>query len=244
MAVNASEEAFDQLQEAFVVAQRQAMLGMLSGIIAHEYNNLMTPVLARAQDALSRDDLPAMRKALSTTLNQTDKALHFTRQVLEVAHGREMPTESCNLADLVRDTITASVRPFDKDGIELTVRVPEDLQVRAHRVQFIQVLLNILLNARAAMKERRGRLTITAQRDAEMVVIAVRDAGVGMTPEMLNEVINPFLAADVGARPGDWSGIGMGLQACRIIAQRHGARLRAELNEGAGCTFFLAWPAA
>lgn len=244
MSMRTGEASLERLRQELVVYQRQAMLGRLVAVITHEYNNLMTPVLARAQDAVARDDVAAMRKALTITARQTEKALRFTRQVLEFADGKGLPSETCPLAGLVDAAITATVRPFEKDGIELEVRVPDELRIRAQPLLFEQVLLNLLLNARTAMKGHRGKLTVSARREGDRVEIAVRDRGIGMSPEMLDEVINPFLAADADTHPGDWSSVGLGLNACRTIAQQHSATIRAEANEGPGCTFRIHWPAA
>lgn len=244
MSTNVGEMPSQSLQGDLLADQRRAMLGSLTGIMAHEYNNLMTPVVARAQDAVSRDDVAAMRKALTTTLAQTEKALHFTRQIMELAQGREGSMESCRLTDLVDATITSAVRPFAKDGIELKLSVPDDLYVRAQPLLFEQALLNLLLNARAAMKGLCGGLSITAARRGDTVEIAVSDTGTGMSPETLDEVVNPFLAAPADTGPGDWTGIGLGLVACRLIAQQHGATITAHANDGPGCTFRLGWPAA
>jgi signal transduction histidine kinase len=244
MSASTSEASLDPLQQGFIASQRQALLGSLSGIIAHEYNNLMTPVLARAQDAIARDDVPAMRKALEVTLTQTRQALEFTRQVLRVARGDELPVQACSVAELVEAAITAAVRPFERDGIELMLHVPADLKVRAQPLMFVQVLLNLLLNARVAMKDRRGKLSVSACREHDRIVINISDAGVGMSAEMLNDVINPFLQIQDQEHPGHWNSVGLGLLACRTIAQQHGATLAARNNDGPGCTFCLRWPAA
>jgi signal transduction histidine kinase len=243
MGVNAGEASLEQLRQELVVTQRQAVLGALTAIIAHEYNNLMTPVLARAQDAVARDDVAAMRKALATTTRQTEKALRFTRRLLELANGKASPPEACRVADLVDAAITSAVRPFEKDGIELELCVLGELRIRAQPLLFEQLLLNLLLNARTAMKGRRGKLTIGARDAGAMIEIAVCDRGVGMPPRMLDEVVNPFLAGQ-NARPGERSPVGLGLNACRTIAQQHGATIRAEPNDGPGCTFRIRWPAA
>ncbi|MFQ5807009.1 MAG: sensor histidine kinase [Phycisphaerae bacterium] len=244
MSANAGEVAPERLQKELVVRQRQAMLGSLVSIIAHEYNNLMTPVMARAQDAVARGDVAVMRKALAITAQQTERALQFTRQVLRLADGKESPLEACRVADLVEAAITSAVRPFEKDGIELALRIPGELRIRARPLLFEQVLLNLLLNARQAMKGRRGKLSISACPEGDMVEIAVSDSGVGISPEVLNNLINPFLAADAHAHPGDWSSVGLGLSACRTIVQQHGGTIRAQANDGPGCTFRLRWPAA
>jgi len=243
MSANASTASVEQLQQQLVDCQRQAILGSLSGTIAHEYNNLMMPVLERAKDAVARDDVAAMRKALTITVRQTEKALRFTQQVLELARGDALAMKVCRVAELVDHAIVATVRPFEKDGIRLELHIPEGLHIRAQPLLFVQVLLNLLLNARQSMKDYCGTLRVSARADGEVVVIAVSDTGRGMSLEMLNDVINPFLAAEANTRPGEGSGVGLGLTACRTIAQQHGATIRARANDGGGCTFALRWPA-
>lgn len=238
-----SQISLEKLHQDFLTCQRQALLGTLSGIIAHEYNNLMTPVLIRAQDALSRDDVEAMKKALAVTARQTQTALDFTRQVLHFARGEDGEARSCRLKTLIDATILAAVRPFEKDGIELTIDVPDDVFIQARPAFFVQALLNLILNARTAMKSRRGKLKIRARRAADRVEIAVTDQGPGFPPALLGEVLNPFLGSDPNERPEKADAVGMGLQACRLIAWQHGATIRAEVNDGPGCTFHLNWPA-
>ena len=143
----------------------------------------------------------------------------------------------------VREAVDAVARPFDKDGIDLRVKVPADLRVRARPTLLEQLLLNLLLNAREAMKERGGSLTIAARREGSQVVIDVGDRGVGIAQQRLDQVVNPFLAADPSAQAGDWRSVGMGLNVCRTITHQHGARMRASANAGGGCTFQIRWPA-
>lgn len=243
MSADVSTASVEQLQQQLVDCQRQAILGSLSGTIAHEYNNLMMPVLERAKDAVARDDVAAMRKALTITVRQTEKALRFTQRVLELARGEALPMKACRVAELVDHAIAATVRPFEKDGIRLELQIPEGLHIRAQPLLFVQVLLNLFLNARQAMKDHCGTLRISACADGDVVVIAVSDTGRGMSPEMLNDVVNAFLAAKANARLGDGGGVGLGLTVCRTIAQQHGATIRARADDGGGCTFELRWPA-
>ena len=243
MCANAADQPMETIEQELVACQRRALLGALTSIIAHEYNNLMTPVIARAQFSLSLDDHAAMTKALTVTLEQTEKALHFTRKVLELAAGNPTEIETCVLREIVDGAVASSVRPLDKDGIELVIDVPDDLQVQAQPLLLEQLLLNLLLNARTAMKEVRGRMKISAAREADNVHIQVRDQGVGFAEELLRESINPFLAADAQSMPTA-AGVGVGLYACRTIAHEHQARIWVENNPDVGCTFHVEWPSA
>jgi signal transduction histidine kinase len=244
MPANVDEVSLGELQQQLVASQRQAVLGSLSGIIAHEYNNLMTPVVARARDALARDDVVAMRKALTTTLKQTEQALEFTRQLLEVAREDELRIEACPLADLVEGAVACAVRPLAKDQIELELDIPSELRVCAQPVLFKQLILNLVLNARAAMEGQPGALSVRACREGDTVVMAIRDSGIGMSQKTIDEVINPFLADEASTPAGEAGVVGLGLTACRAIARQHGAAIRASANDDRGCTFHLRWPAA
>jgi signal transduction histidine kinase len=221
-----------------------ALLGTMSAMAAHEFNNLMTPVVTRAQDALSRDDLPTMRKALDRALVQAQKAIAITRHLLGLAGAGVDEPQAWPVAAAVQEAIETMTRPFEKDGIELRLDLPPELQVRARPILLEQVLLNLLLNARDAMKKRGGPLAITARREGDFVVIDIRDRGTGIPQQQLDQVINPFLASDPRDQPRDWQSVGMGLNVCRTIAHEHGASIQAAANEGAGCTFQIRWPAA
>lgn len=244
MSTNVGEVLPDLRPERLVSYQRQAILGSLAGIIAHEYRNLLSPVFTRAQHAATCNDVALMRKALNVTVQQTQKLLDLTHQLLEIARGKELPLQPCCLAELVDGAVISTVRPFEKDRIELELCIPHELRIQAQPVLFEQVMLNLLLNARQAMKSRGGKLSVNARRDGDAVVIDVRDSGVGISAEVLDGIINPFLAADANGQPEVSDVIGLGLNACRTIAQQHGAAIRAFANDGLGCTFQLRWPAA
>lgn len=244
MSVAVAPHQLQQLQSELVDYQRQALLGAVAGMMAHEFNNIMTPVLFRTQDALLRDDAAAMRKAVECTLQQTERAIAIARRLLEFAQGQETEPRAYPVAEAVENALTALARPLAKDGIELRTHIESGLTVLAEPVLIDQVLLNLLLNAREATRPRRGTVTITAVRDNGFVQFDVADTGRGISPERLETVIRPFLASDPDVQPCDWKRVGLGLNVCRTIAARHGAQLDALPNPAGGCVFRLRWPAA
>jgi len=244
MTANLSEPTLEKVHRDFLAYQRQEMLGTLSGIIAHEYNNLMTPVVMRAQDALARGDVGAMKKALAVTEHQTNMALAFTREVIQMAQGQETAARACRASELIDSAVAASVRPLEKDAIELVVDVPEDLKIHARPRLFVQALLNLILNARKSMEGRRGKMSITATRAGDRVVFAVKDRGVGLPRDVLDNELTPFFNAEPNGCQPEHKTAGLGMQACRMIAWDHGATISAQNNNGPGCTFFMNWPAA
>lgn len=238
------QAALQGLQDELIACQRLAVLGNLAAMAAHEFNNLMTPIVARAEAALTSDDVPFMRKTLERTLVQSQRAIAVSQHSLDLVRDEHRPVEACGLAGVVQEAVQTATRPFEKDAIELRVSVPQELQVLAREELLCQVLLNLLLNARQAMKGRRGVLSITAVADRDHVQIDIRDTGPGIPPEALETVFNPFLAANPYERPNDWQQVGLGLSVCRMIARHHGATIQACANEDRGCTFRLRWPRA
>ncbi len=238
-------ETIRGLQNELIACQRLAVMGSIAGMVTHEFNNLLTPIMARCEAALMMDDDVAfMKKALDRALVQSKRAMTVTRHLLNLVHEDDGGVTDCCVRDAVQEAIETATRPLEKDGIELQLAVPEELQVRAQEDLLCQVLLNLILNARTAMKDSPGLLAISAMRDGDVVQVDVRDSGVGLPPEYLQNTINPFLAADPAERPNDWQQIGLGLNVCRLIARRHHATLEGVANEGRGCTFRLRWPAA
>ncbi|MGD8454500.1 MAG: HAMP domain-containing sensor histidine kinase [Phycisphaerae bacterium] len=232
------------LEATLIATQRLAMLGSMSAMFAHEINNLVTPILARADFALGTGSIADMRKALERARTQVQHVVSLSERLMGLARGDEPQAETCSVAKAVEEAVAGATRPFAKDGIELNINVPPDLRVRAPQGVLMHVLLNLLLNAREAMNSRAGRLTVAAQRDGEYAVIRVKDTGQGIDPERLANVVNPFLAATADDDPLAWQNVGLGLCVCRLLTRQCGATIEAAANEGPGCTFRVRWPIA
>lgn len=240
----AAEEAIHRLQEDLIAQNRLALLGAASAMLAHEFNNLMTPVMAYATEAVARVENGFARKAFEQVIRQTDRALGITRKLLALAGGEPVQPAAHALAPIVRDAITAAVRPFEKDAIRLTVDVPEHIRVHADATLLEQVLLNLLLQARDAMHRGGGVAEVRAGSDGRVVHISVAHSGVCWSPREIDERVNPFLSSDVRERPWDWVGVGVGLNVCRLITQSHGGTISMLPREQGGCTCRITWPAA
>ncbi len=239
---DSAQRTIASLEQELIACQHLVALGNIAAGIAHEVNNLMTPLLARAEFALASGSPAEMRKALERTKVQVERAVSITQRMMDWAHNRECQLESCNVLEAVNEALATVVRPLEKDGIALTVDVPPDLHVRARRDLLIQVVLNLILNARNAMVHTPGSLKVTGWRNGTDVVLEFCDGGSGLTQEQIDRVLNPFLAG-TECRGREWQGIGLGLNVCRIIVHKCGARIAVRANETRGCTVALRWPA-
>ncbi len=231
------------LQRELILAQRLAYAGTVSSMLAHEYNNLMTPILARSMNALSRGDAETMRSTLDRTVTQVQKAVELSRHLLKLTDSTrdvDQPDDVCVVATAVQEAVAEAVRPFAKDGLELRISVPEDLQVRARSLLLEQVLLNLLVNAREAMDGRAGSISVSARGTHGFVEIDVSDSGRGLPDSA--DAFNDFLDTNAERDTRRWQQVGLGLHVCRLLAQQHGASIRVSNNDGVGCTFTLRWP--
>ncbi len=237
-------DAITQLEAELASSHKLAVLGMIAAVVAHEMNNVMTPVLARAELALSTGDPADMRKALERARLQMQLGIAITKRLQDASRHEDNPLEACSVASAVQEAIQIATRPFEKDGIELELSIPSELRVRAHRDLLEQVLLNLLVNARESMKGLHGKLAVRAAREGDSVVIDVRDSGRGLPPQVLAGASNPLPAGRSGACAWVWPIADMALNACRTISGRQGATMEALANPDRGCTFRLRWPAA
>jgi signal transduction histidine kinase len=263
------------LGEDLARTHRLATLGTLAASIAHEVNNILTPVLSYAQLALaSPGDAVLTRKALERAVDCTTKASRIGSAMLgfvRVESGGSGPA-SAVVAAVVGDALACLGRDLSKDGIALVVRIDPVLRVGMDHVSLQQVVLNLLLNARAAMRGRSGELMIDAKRlgsvgvgadvprgtwpagETGRMVLRVADTGRGIPANALERVFDPYVSTLTYVNPAAEStqhaaerhttGTGLGLAVCRMLVERAGGDIRAESVVGQGTTFTVVLPEA
>ncbi len=234
-------------------SQRLDSLGTLAGGIAHDLNNVFTPILMSA----SLLEHPAARaedgELVAAIRKSAQRGADMVRQLVSFARGADghrsvfAPARTLGeVARIVRDT-------FPKDiAVRLAV-VPELHAVEGDPTQLHQVLLNLCVNARDAMPAG-GRLEIRARNETvrapipaaggevapgEQVVIEVEDTGCGMGPGLLDRIFDPFFTTKEPGR-----GSGLGLSTSLAILRSHGGAIEVRSEPGAGSVFRVRLPAA
>lgn len=226
--------------------QRLATIGTIAAVIAHEFNNILTPIISYSQFALQsadsdKPDIELMKKALSKSFAGATKAGRICASMLGLARG-ESQHGPVSIATLIEDTLLVMARDPQKDGIALRVQAPNDLIVQGDSVQLEQVLLNLLINARQAMEGRPGSITIKATSDDQRVKIAVIDTGPGIASKHVDKIFDPFYTTKGTAKPGQHRGTGLGLAICREIITAHGGSIDVSSEPGKGTTFVITLP--
>jgi PAS domain S-box-containing protein len=244
-----------QLEENLRQKEKMEALGALASEIAHDLNNVLSPILVNSEMALLEvAGSPPAESYLATVLQAARRGRDLVGQILGFTRRREPPQRAVRIGPVIHE------------GLELVettlpgnIAVHADLSagsalVRADPTQVHQVLLNLISNAVHAMKEDGGVLDVRLTREevrpgttpAEQglkpgpyLELRVADTGRGMTPEVLARVFDPFFTTK---KPGEGSGIGMALVR-RIVADQGGA-VTVRSDPGRGTTVRVFFPCA
>jgi two-component system, NtrC family, sensor kinase len=236
-------DRFELLHAQLRQSQKLASLGATAATIAHEFNNLFTPIVAYARQALDTGDVPLMRKALEKTLAQVDVMRNMCDRVVGLARQSDGGVKPVNVAKVATEAIECLCRDPAKDNITVQVQIDPNLTARTNEGALLQVLFNMVINARQAMLGRRGRLTIDAAAADGRVAINVRDSGSGIAPENLDRVFEPFFTTKSSADRPDRRGLGLGLSICREMIEDLGGTIRVASQVNVGTTFTIDLPA-
>ena len=232
------------LKSQITQLQAFANIGTATCMIAHEINNLLTPLGSYAALALNNpNDKPLAEKALKRAVRNCERASKIMESMLAVANGQTQQKKNTRLIILLEEIFSCLCRDFTKDGITVNIQIPPALTVWAVPVQIQQVLMNLILNARNAMLPAGGTLTIKAQDITDAVQIEVIDTGCGVEPADLKNIFEPFFTAKAGKKPSNkHAGSGLGLAFCRKIVDAHDGCISVESKQDEGTTFKITLP--
>jgi signal transduction histidine kinase len=245
-----TQRQLDSLKRQVLESQRLATIGTISAVIAHEFNNLLTPIVSYSQYALKsaesdKPDMAMIAKALNKAFGAATKAGRICQSMLSLARGEDSFGDVA-AQELIDQTLLVMARDPQKDAIALRVQVQPGTKVKGDAIQLEQVLLNLLINARQAMLGRGGSLTIKAaavENTAE-VKIQIIDTGSGIAEKNLTKIFDPFFSTKGTARKGEAKGTGLGLAICKEIIEHHAGRIDVQSEVSKGTTFTLYLPSA
>lgn len=239
------EHQLQQVREGLTHSHRLATLGTIASIIAHEYNNILTPIISYGQMAMSKpDDHELLQTAVQKAVAGAERAAHISSSLLGFA--READQEHvAPLGDTIRDTIACLGRDPAKDGVQVNIDVP-DVQLAMTPLNLQQVLLNLFLNAVKAMRRSGGQLNISARVEGTLVHLDVADTGPGIPAEIRDRLFEPFATHRVSPvdDPMERKGTGLGLCICRDLTRNVGGSISVDSTPGHGATFHLTIPKA
>lgn len=243
-----------KLEAQFLRVQRMESIGTLASGLAHDLNNILTPILATAQ--LLQFKFPHLdehnQRLLKMVEANAKRGAALVRQVLLFARGVEGEQAVLQLEPLILETQQIAQETFPK-SIAIEANIAPDLwSIGGNATQIHQVLMNLCVNARDAMPNG-GTLTISAKnqlveqaytqinleaRVGSFVELTIADTGVGIAPEIIDRIFEPFFTTkEIG------QGTGLGLSTALGIIKGHGGFVSVKSEVGQGTQFHLFLPA-
>ena len=240
MELNARMEAQQLAENRLVQAAKLAAVGEMAAGIAHELNNPLTSVTGFAELVL--DELPKespSRADLDLVVREARRARDVVRRLLDFARQSESARANASMNKVVEDVFTLTRHLIRTNGVELTLKMQEDLPwVLMDENQMKQVLLNLVHNALQAMPSG-GQLEITTAEVRKVgrdgVTVSVRDSGIGIHPEDQVRIFEPFFTTKA-----DRGGTGLGLSVTYGIVSDHGGEIELVSQPGEG-SIFTVW---
>jgi hypothetical protein len=240
------------LETQFLRAQRLESIGTLASGIAHDLNNILSPILMSVAVLRRQFKEREQEKILSIIESSAERGAGIVKQVLTFARGVEGERVLLQPKHLLSEMGKILAQTFPR-SIDIKTQFPPELwMVTGDATQLHQVLLNLCVNARDAMPAG-GILTVAAENvtvdshfartnpGAELgdyVVLRVTDSGEGMKPETMDKIFDPFFTTkEVG------KGTGLGLATVIGIVKSHGGFLTVQSELGVGTTFRIFLPA-
>jgi len=241
--LNAAKQENSRLKSRIEQLETLANLGMAVSMIAHELNNLLTPLVNYAALAQKYPGEKALtEKALRKTVDNSRQAAEIMDSLLAMANGKNRQQKDCDLNILLDKVFKCLCRDFSKDRITVKINIAKGLRIRCVPVEFQQVLMNLILNARDAMLGVGGTLTITADQSEHTTSLRVTDTGRGIRADDLNKVFEPFYSTKQHSEQIATGASGLGLAFCRKVVEAHNGSISVTSESKGETTFQISLP--
>jgi two-component system cell cycle sensor histidine kinase/response regulator CckA len=241
-----------KLESQFAQSQKMEMVGKLAGGIAHDFNNVLSAIMMATDFLLNahKPTDPSFQDIIQIKQN-ANRAASLVRQLLAFSRRQTLRPQVLSLGEALSD-LTMLLRRLIGEKVVLEVVHGRDLwPVKVDISQFEQVIVNLAVNARDAMPEG-GKLTVRTANvaadesknfpskgmpAADYVLVEVSDTGVGIAPEIIEKIFEPFFSTkDVG------KGTGLGLSTVYGIVKQTGGFVYVDSEVGKGSTFRIFLP--
>ena len=235
----AMEELNRQTQE-LAHHQRLETIGTLTSSIAHEFNNLLTPIMGYS--LLTLEKLPQEEAELYDNVleiyNASRKAKEIISRLSDLSRKNTALTFQYTPPDELVRRVLEVAAPAQPHGVEVRTEFNcSCLWVYGNELQLSQMLLNLVLNAFQAMERSGGTLRVSTWADESSVFLRVSDTGPGISEQTLPHIFEPFYTTKEAGK-----GTGLGLAIVRQVVEEHGGTVSVETAVGRGAAFLVSLP--
>ena len=228
-----------EMEKRLTESERLAAVGQAAAMVGHDLRNPLQATagtLYLARELLDSGQLEGAKKNVIELLDSLDSQVHYMDKIVSDLqdYARPVYTEliETNLPALVEEAISSTKTP---SNVEVSTMIQEGLtKIMIDPVLLKRVLINLALNGVQAMPNG-GKLTITAGKTQDSIVISVQDSGVGIPAENLNRIFNPFFTTKA-------QGQGLGLAVCKRLIEAQGGTITVQSEPSKGSTFTIKIP--
>ncbi|WP_166238476.1 two-component system sensor histidine kinase NtrB [Paenibacillus turpanensis] len=221
-----------QLRKELGQLERLRLVGQMAASITHEIRNPMA-VIRGFMQLMKHKAGEELQEYCSIVISEVDRSNTIINDFLALAQDRIVTKEMHNLSDVVKDIYPLLAADANMRGIELELRLAEELPLlMLDDREMKQLLLNLVRNAMDAIEStgQKGIVTVTTSVEENAVVMRVSDTGCGMTEKQQQSLFHPFYSTKK-------DGTGLGLAVCLSIVERHSGKITVQSEEGKGTTF-------
>ena len=239
---NEAMEEINQKMQALAHHQRLETIGTMTASIAHDFNNLLTPIMGYS--IMTMEMLPAdatdLQENLMEIYDASVKAKDIVTRLADLTKkGNEENFKEIEIDEVIQSALKVTL-PAKPKAVEVKANFnAEGEMIKADRTQISQLVMNIVLNAYDAMREKGGTLLVSTRISGEEVVIRFKDNGCGMDTETMSRIFDPFYTTKESGK-----GTGLGLAIVAQIVETHGGKIYVDSEPGAGTEFRIYIPLA
>ena len=232
--------SMQDMNDKLLKTQRLAAVGQLAAGAAHEINNPLAIISARAQLLEMRETDASKKKGLRQMVEQIERISAILGSLMDFARPAAPRMELMNPRDVADRVLGLMEGSLGNQGVAVKRDYePSVPDIKADCRQVEQVLLNLMLNAQHSMEGRPGTLTVglVYKPEIDSVVYTCADTGQGIPEENLEKIFDPFFTTK-----GEGKGTGLGLSTAYGIVQAHKGRISVESRPGEGSVFTVVLP--
>ena len=237
---NMAMEELNRQTQKLAHHQRLEIIGTLTSSIAHEFNNLLVPIMGNSLMAMEK--LPSDEDELYDELLEIYTASCKAKEIISrLSDLSRKNTENCFQSvapdELVRKMIRTA-EPARAESIQINMNLNcWDQRLTANEIQLSQLILNLILNGFHAMEPDGGILTLTTNFDETHIHLQVADTGCGIPKEIQSRIFEPFFTTKETGK-----GTGLGLAIAAQVVEDHRGKIRVDSKAGQGTTFTVSLP--
>jgi len=229
-----------QLEAQVIQSAKMSAVGQLAAGIAHEFNNILTVIMGYTSIAMTRTNLEEVNRDLQIVENASDRAADIINKLLTFSRSNnEEKYHLVILEELIEDTLALIEGSFKSEGINILRYFGKIPPLRMKPGEMQQVILNLAINSKHAMK-KGGVITIQTEIEDDYVKIDFADTGTGISKENMSKIFEPFFTTK--NNEVDQEGTGLGLSVVYAIVERHGGKIDVHSEEGKGASFTIRIP--